>query len=179
MMPAMKRLVSILALVLLIGIASPAFAQSILRDAESEALLADMSRDLIKAANLQPNNVRIVLINDRSINAFVAGGQAVYLNSGLISAADNVNEVQGVIAHELGHITGGHIIRFGEGAKAATGITLLSLLIGAAAMAAGAGDAGMAAMIRPETASPRAGPRGDGRRRPDGCGGRRWPAWRS
>ncbi len=146
MMPAMKRLVSILALVLLIGVVNPALAQSILRDAESEALLADMSRDLIKAANLQPNNVRIVLINDPSINAFVAGGQAVYIHSGLIDAASSANEVQGVIAHELGHVTGGHAPLSDRMAKGATGITLLSLLLGAAAMAAGSADAGMGLM---------------------------------
>ena len=146
MMPAMKRLLSLFALMLLVGIANPAFAQSILRDAESEALLADMSRDLIKAANLQPNNVRIVLINDPSINAFVAGGQAVYIHSGLIQAASSANEVQGVIAHELGHVTGGHVPLGDRMAKGATGITILSLLLGAAAMAAGSADAGMGLM---------------------------------
>ncbi|APR51227.1 peptidase M48 [Sphingomonas koreensis] len=146
MMPAMKRFVSFFALLLLIGIANPAFAQSILRDAESEALLADMSRDLIKAANLQPNNVRIILINDPSINAFVAGGQAVYIHSGLIDAASSANEVQGVIAHELGHVTGGHVPLGDRMAKGATGITILSLLLGAAAMAAGSADAGMGLM---------------------------------
>lgn len=146
MMPAMKRLVSLFALLLLIGIASPAFAQSILRDAESEALFADMSRDLIKAANLQPNNVRIVLIGDPSINAFVAGGQAVYIHSGLIDAASSANEVQGVIAHELGHVTGGHVPLSDRMARGATGITILSLLLGAAAMAAGSADAGMGLM---------------------------------
>ncbi|KAI1692976.1 peptidase family m48 domain-containing protein [Ditylenchus destructor] len=145
-MPAMKRFVSFFALLLLIGIANPAFAQSILRDAESEALLADMSRELIKAANLQPNNVRIILINDPSINAFVAGGQAVYIHSGLIDAASSANEVQGVIAHELGHVTGGHVPLGDRMAKGATGITILSLLLGAAAMAAGSADAGMGLM---------------------------------
>lgn len=146
MMPAMKRLVSLFALMLLVCIANPAFAQSILRDAESEALFADMSRDLIKAANLQPNNVRIVLIGDPSINAFVAGGQAVYIHSGLIDAASSANEVQGVIAHELGHVTGGHVPLSDRMAKGATGITILSLLLGAAAMAAGSADAGMGLM---------------------------------
>lgn len=146
MMPAMKRFVSFFALLLLVCIANPAFAQSILRDAESEALLADMSRDLIKAANLQPNNVRIILINDPSINAFVAGGQAVYIHSGLIDAASSANEVQGVIAHELGHVTGGHVPLGDRMAKGATGITILSLLLGAAAMAAGSADAGMGLM---------------------------------
>jgi predicted Zn-dependent protease len=124
------------------AIGQPAAAQSILRDAETEALFKDMSRPIIEAAGLRPENVQVVLIHDRSINAFVAGGQIVYMHSGLITASDNANEVQGVIAHELGHITGGHILRFAEGVKVATGIMLLSLVLGAAAMAAGAGEAG-------------------------------------
>ncbi len=123
-------------------VVQPAAAQSILRDAETEALFADMSAPLIKAAGLNPRNVQVVLLQDNSINAFVAGGQIVYIHSGLIAAADNANEVQGVIAHELGHVAGGHIIRSDEGIKQATGITILSLLLGAAAIAAGAGDAG-------------------------------------
>ena len=121
----------------------PATAQSILRDAETEALFRDMSRPIIEAAGLRPDDVDVVLIHDRSINAFVAGGQIVYIHSGLLAAADNANEVQGVIAHEFGHITGGHIIRMHEGIKVATGIMLLSMVLGAAAMAAGAGEAGM------------------------------------
>lgn len=123
--------------------AQPAFAQQILRDTETEALLHDAAAPLVKAAGLDPKNVQILLINDPSINAFVAGGQIVWIHSGLIAAAANVNEVQGVIAHELGHIEGGHIVRAGEGMKAATGITLLSMVLGAAAMAAGGGEAGM------------------------------------
>lgn len=151
LLPALRLFVLLLLSVALT--AQPAMAQSVLRDAETEALFKDIARPLVIAAGLQPNNVQIILLGDKEINAFVAGGQAVYINSGLISAADNVNEVQGVIAHELGHITGGHIIRFGEGAKAATGITLLSLLLGAAAMAAGAGDAGMGVMMAGQQAA--------------------------
>jgi predicted Zn-dependent protease len=134
---------AMLALVLTFGLVTrPALAQSVIRDAETEKLLADMSRPLIEAAGLRPENVEIVMIMDNSINAFVAGGQIVYVHTGLITAADNANMVQGVIAHEVGHITGGHIVRMAEGAKAATGIMLLSMLLGAAAMAAGAGQAG-------------------------------------
>ena len=131
----------------------PAAAQSVLRDAETEALLNDLARPLVQAAGLQPGNVRIVLLYDRDINAFVAGGQIVYLHSGLITSADNANEVQGVIAHELGHITGGHIIRMQEGVQQATGIMILSLLLGAAAIAAGAGEAGMAALAAGQQAA--------------------------
>ena len=121
----------------------PAAAQSILRDAETEALFQDMSRPIIAAAGLDPRNVDIVLINDGSINAFTAGGQAVFINSGLIALADNANQVQGVIAHELGHVAGGHAERINEGLKPATGITILSLLLGVAAAAAGAPEAAL------------------------------------
>ena len=130
-----------------------ASAQSILRDAETEALFRDMSAPLIKAAGLDPANVDIVLINDPSINAFVAGGQAVYIHSGLINASDTANQVQGVIAHELGHVTGGHAISIGEGAKAATSISLLSMLLGVAAAVAGAGSAAMGIMAAGQQAA--------------------------
>lgn len=141
-MQLMKRFATFLALFACL-IARPAAAQQILRDAETEALLNRMSAPLIKAAGLDPNNVQVLLINDDSINAFVAGGQIVWIHSGLFTAAANANEVQGVIAHELGHIEGGHVIRSAEGIKAATGIMLLSLLLGAAAVAAGGGEAGL------------------------------------
>ena len=121
----------------------PAMAQSVLRDAETEAFFDEISEPLIRAAGLDPKNVDIVLINDKSINAFVAGGQTVYLHSGLIDTASSANEVQGVIAHELGHIEGGHVIRFSEGVSAAGGLSIATLILAAAAIAAGAGEAGM------------------------------------
>ncbi len=130
----------------------PVMAQSILRDAETEALLHDMATPLIAAAGLDPKNVDVVLVGDNSVNAFVAGGQAVYIHSGLINEATSANEVQGVIAHELGHITGGHAISDG-GSKAATGISILSLLLSAAAAAAGAGEAAMGVFMAGQQAA--------------------------
>ncbi len=121
----------------------PAHAQSILRDAETEQLLLDMAAPLIEASELEPGNVELVLINDGSINAFVAGGQAIYVHSGLINEAETANEVQGVLAHELGHITAGHAVRFNERTKAANNISILSLLLGVGAALAGAGDAAL------------------------------------
>ena len=141
--PFVVRLLMILAVGFMGMIARPAAAQSILRDAETEALFRDMSAPLIEAAGLRPQDVRIVLVGDQSINAFVAGGQIVYIHSGLLTRADNANEVQGVIAHELGHVVGGHIIRLQEGAQQAGNISILSLVLALAAMAAGAGEAGM------------------------------------
>jgi predicted Zn-dependent protease len=130
-----------------------ASAQSVLRDAETEAFFQDMAAPIVAAAGFNPRAIDLVLLNDPSINAFVAGGQAVYIHSGLISAADNAQEVQGVFAHELGHITGGHVIRGDEGGKPATGITLLSLLLGAAAAAAGSGDAGIGILMAGQQAA--------------------------
>ena len=129
------------------------FAQSVLRDAETEALFHDMATPLVSAAGLDPKNVDVVLVNDTTINAFVVNGQAVYLNAGLIQEADTANQVQGVIAHELGHITGGHAITGEQGAKAAGNISLLSLLLGVAAAAAGGGDAAMGVMMAGQQAA--------------------------
>ena len=123
--------------------AKPVAAQSILRDAETEELLKELAAPLIEASELEPGNVELVLINDGSINAFVAGGQAIYVHTGLISAAETANEVQGVLAHELGHITAGHVVRFNERTKAANGISILSLLLGVGAALAGAGEGAM------------------------------------
>ena len=139
-----------LAFAALLGlVAQPVAAQSsptIVRDAETEQLLQDMVDPLAEAAGLQPGAVEVVLVSDPSINAFVAGGQRIYVHSGLINAADTANEVQGVLAHELGHITGGHVISIYDGYGKAAKISLLSTLVGIAAALAGAGEAAMGAM---------------------------------
>ena len=137
----MKRALAALATAALLC-AQPAAAQSLLRDAETEAMFADMIAPLAKAAGMQPRDVKVVLIQDPDINAFTAGGQTIYVNSGLIQAADNANEVQGVLAHELGHVADGHVILADAGIRPAMGIQLLSMVLGLAAMAAGGGAAG-------------------------------------
>ena len=149
-----------LALMLAMSAWQPAAAQgeqdsqpSILRDSETELLFRDAAHPLIEAAGLDPNSVKVVLLNDSAINAFVATGQTVYVQSGLLVAADNVNQLQGVIAHELGHVAGGHSIRFGEGEREATGITIATMILGALAVAAGAGEAGMGIMMAGQRAA--------------------------
>ena len=144
---------AMLALTLAFAAVQPVAAQQVLRDSETELLFRDMSKPLIQAAGLDPANVKVVLLQDDEINAFVAGGQVVYIHSGLLAAADNANQLQAVIAHELGHVAGGHVIRMGEGVKAATGITILSLVLGAAAIAAGAGEAGMGIIMAGQQAA--------------------------
>ena len=151
----MTRLIRLLmvGILLFFAAARPALAQSILRDSETELLFKQMSEPLIEAAGLDPKSVRVVLINDSEINAFVAQGQVVYIHSGLLAQSDNANQLQGVIAHELGHVAGGHAIRIYEGVSRATAITILSLVLGAAAMAVGAGEAGMGIMAAGQQAA--------------------------
>jgi predicted Zn-dependent protease len=147
-----------LALMLVAAAWQPAVAADdsgpqVLRDTETEALFKDMSLPLIKAGGLDPGSVKVVLLNDPEVNAFVSQGQTVYLQSGLIEIADNVDQVQGVVAHELGHVIGGDAVRSSSGEREATGISILSLVLGAAAIAAGAGDAGMGIMMAGQRAA--------------------------
>ena len=150
-----------MAIILAGAVSSPSAAQqsdsdqgpSVLRDTETELLFKQMSKPLILAAGLDPNSVNVTLLNDPEINAFVSQGQTVYVQSGLLEAADNVNQLQGVVAHELGHVLAGDSIRSGQGVKQATGISILSLVLGAAALAAGAGDAGMGIMMAGQRAA--------------------------
>jgi predicted Zn-dependent protease len=140
-----------MAVLLALATVRPAFAQgdsgpSVLRDTETELMFKEMARPLIVAGGLDPNSVNVVLLNDPEINAFVARGQIVYVQSGLLEATDNVNQLQGVVAHELGHVIAGDAIRAESGAKEATAISVLSLVLGALAIAAGAGDAGIGVM---------------------------------
>jgi predicted Zn-dependent protease len=149
------------ALILAMATVQPALAQqqqqdagpSVLRDTETELLFKQMTLPLIKAGGLDPNSVNVVLLNDPEVNAFVATGQTVYVQTGLLEVTDNVNQLQGVVAHELGHVIAGDSIRSGQGAKQATGISILSLVLAAAAMAAGAGDVGEGIMMAGQQAA--------------------------
>jgi predicted Zn-dependent protease len=144
-----------LALMLAFAAARPAAAQDgqVLRDSETELLFKEASRPLILAAGLDPNSVDVVLLNDPEINAFVATGQTVYLQTGLVQATSNVNQLQGVIAHELGHVAGGHSIRIYQGMNQANRISIATIILGALAVAAGAGDAGMGIMMAGQQAA--------------------------
>src|SRR3569623_9002 len=143
-MRLLARSLAILAVLPLLAPA-PAAAQqlSALRDAETEALFQDLIDPLAEAGGLGKGNVQVVLVYDKSINAFTQGGQRIFVNSGLIGEADTAYELQGVLAHELGHVVGGHAIGIEQGYKTAPGMTIVSLLLGVAAAVAGAGDAAM------------------------------------
>lgn len=119
-----------------------AHAQQLLRDAEIEQWLDDYSRPIFRAAGLPADQIQILIIGDPTINAFAAS-LIMGVNTGTLTNADTPNEVVGVIAHETGHMAGGHSARSDDMVAAATRPMLLSLVLAAGAIAAGAPQAGI------------------------------------
>jgi predicted Zn-dependent protease len=160
-MPAARSL-AVLTAVALAAAGIPAGAQQggggppIIRDAEIEQLLREYTQPILKAAGLAQQNVRVVIINDPSFNAFVADGHRIFINSGALMQAKTPNEVIGVLAHESGHIAGGHLARMREQMANASTESLVAMLLGVGAMVAGArsggggADIGMAALTMPQ-----------------------------
>jgi predicted Zn-dependent protease len=165
--PAARTLAALTAAAFLaasVGPPAPVLAQSkppagppIIRDAEIEQLLRDYTQPILKAAGLAKQNVHVVIINDRSFNAFVADGQRIFINVGALMDAKTPNEVIGVLAHESGHIAGGHLARLREELTKASTESLVAMMIGIGAMVAGArsgsqsgGDIGAAALSAPQ-----------------------------
>ena len=125
-------------------------AAGLIRDAETEALIREYAKPIFRAAGLGSQGIRIHLVNDRAFNAFVVDGHNMFMHAGTLMEAKTPNQVIGVIAHESGHITGGHLARLRTQVARAKSAALMLQLIGLAAMVggafAGAGDAGQAGM---------------------------------
>lgn len=141
----MRRSLRIFGLVLsLLAAASQARAQqlNLIRDAEIETDLREYVGPILIAAGLQPDDVHLYIVNDPALNAFVAGGQNIFVTTGLLMKAADANQVIGVLAHETGHIAGGHLARSYEAMANASTASLLALVLGAAAMVMGRGSAG-------------------------------------
>ncbi|NQU58914.1 MAG: M48 family metallopeptidase, partial [Rhodospirillales bacterium] len=97
-----------------------------------------------QAAGLEPSAINIYLVNDKTLNAFVAGGQKLFLNTGLLIRSQNAGQVIGVIAHETGHIAGGHLSRTGDAMKKSSAASILAMVLGGAVAIGGRGDVGSA-----------------------------------
>ena len=117
-----------------------------LQDTETERALQSYEDPLANAAGLDPNAIRLYIVDDQSVNAFVAEGQNMFLQTGIILYVHNRNELVGVMAHETGHIRAGHLSRGTQAMRKAYVPMLASTLLAVAAMIAGAGSAGMAIM---------------------------------
>jgi predicted Zn-dependent protease len=149
-MPASRAVCCVTAFALVASLA-PARAQNkppdlpIVRDSEIEQLLRDYTAPILRAAGLAQQNVKVVLINDRSFNAFVMDGRHIFMNVGALYNAKTPNEIIGVLAHETGHMAGGHLARLREQLAGAQIASIIAMLLGAGAIAAAASTRGTAA----------------------------------
>lgn len=147
----MKKFALVLILCLL---STHVWALNLIRDTEVENILTGYVQKIFKSAGLPPENAEVVLINDPSINAFVAGGQTIFIHTGLITHAKYVDDLIFVLSHETGHIVGGHITRGINEYKKAQKTALISTILGGVlAVAGGRPDAGIAVMIGSQTSA--------------------------
>jgi predicted Zn-dependent protease len=131
------------AVALVLAPMTPALAQQekgppVIRDTEAEQLLRDYTRPILRAAGLEKQNIQIVIINDSAFNAFVADGHRIFVNYGAIMQSETPNQLIGVLAHETGHLAGGHLAKMREQLAQAQTQMIIAMLLGAGAMVAGA-----------------------------------------
>jgi predicted Zn-dependent protease len=130
----------------------------VLRDTEAEQLLRDYTRPVLRVAGLEKQNIQVVIINDSSFNAFVADGHRIFVNYGAIMQSETPNQLIGVLAHETGHLAGGHLAKLREQLAQAQTQMIIAMLLGAGAVVAGArgggnnglANAGAAALAGPQ-----------------------------
>src|SRR5256885_733348 len=156
------RFIAVATATALIAAGAPARAQkgpAVVRDAEIEQLLREYTQPILRVAGLSQQNVQVVIINDRSFNAFVADGRRIFVNGGALLDAETPNQIIGVLAHESGHIAGGHLARLREQLAAASTQSIIAMILGVGAMVAagrsgstGMGQAGAAAIAGPTAA---------------------------
>ncbi len=164
--PAMRALALLTAATVVtagLAPATPAHAQAppasaIIRDTEIEQLLRDYAQPILQAAGLAKQNVKVVVLNDRTFNAFVMDGRHIFIHSGALFDAKTPNEVIGVLAHETGHLAGGHMSRLREQLATAQTASVIAMLAGVGAMVAGSrvggagvGDVGTVAILGPQS----------------------------
>ena len=151
-MPASRAIALVTASALLLG-GQPALAQPkggpnlglpIIRDAEIEQLLRDYTAPILKAAGLAQQNVQVVLINERAFNAFVMDGRRIFINVGALYDSKTPNEIIGVLAHETGHMAGGHLSRLREQYANAQTASIIAMLLGVGALVGGTASGGAA-----------------------------------
>jgi len=139
-----KRIFTLFCCLALLALVPPGVARAqgqrlnLIRDAEIENTIRTFVTPIWKAAGLDPSAVEIMIVQDNSLNAFVAGGQRIFINTGLIMRTETPNQLIGVLAHESGHIAGGHLARMQEELNNLSTMQILETLLGGAIMAGGA-----------------------------------------
>jgi predicted Zn-dependent protease len=141
------------------ALAEPEKGPPIIRDTEAEQLLRDYTRPILRTAGLEKQNIQVVILNESVFNAFVADGHRIFVNYGALMQAETPNQIIGVLAHETGHLAGGHLAKLREQLAQAQTQLIIAMLLGAGVMVAGArsgnsnsglANAGAAALAGPQ-----------------------------
>ena len=141
------------------ALAEPQKGPPIIRDTEAEQLLREYTRPILRAAGLEKQNIQVVILNEKAFNAFVADGRRIFVNYGALMQSETPNQIIGVLAHETGHLAGGHLSKLREQMSQAQTQLIIAMLLGAGAMVAGArsgnsnnglANAGAAAIAGPQ-----------------------------
>lgn len=131
----------LLPLLLFFAMSAPLQALTVIRDAEIERSLREIAKPVLRAAGLGANSVRILVIKDNSLNAFVVDSRHIFIHSGLILRLQRPEALQAVMAHEIAHIANGHLVRRAGNARVANRITAVGFALAVAAAAKGEGEA--------------------------------------
>ena len=148
MFKRMKSLAAFLPLSVMLA-APPADAEAarFIRDAEIENTIRAYSAPLFAAAGLNSKDVKILIVDDDTLNAFVFGGMNLFIHTGLLLESEHAGQLIGVIAHETGHIAGGHLSRMSNRMRSASTAQIIAMILGAAVGIAGSPQAGSAILL--------------------------------
>ena len=136
-------LLRLVTLLMALALAAPASAISVIRDAEIERSLAELAKPVLRAAGLGGGSVKVLVINDNSLNAFVVDRRHVFIHSGLIRRLDRPEALQAVIAHEVAHLANGHLLSRAANARVASRVAAVGFAVSLAAVAKGETQAGI------------------------------------
>ncbi len=151
-----KRLIVALCFISSLFLSSAVQAQTLrlISDEETELFLADILRPIYQAENIPFNRDKVFIVQDPSLNAFVGDGNNMFVHTGTLVSADNYNQLEGVLAHEAGHIQGGHILRLKLKSKQLQNVSMVSLIAaGIAGAVSGRADVGMAVVLGSQTSA--------------------------
>ena len=118
-------------------VAIPSMGASLINDTETERVIGELVAPLARAANIPDGRMKIHIVNDEDFNAFVMGGEDIYVYTGLLKQIKTPNALQAVIAHELGHTLGGHMAQMSDRMNAEMKRTMLIQALGVGLMVAG------------------------------------------
>jgi predicted Zn-dependent protease len=138
----LTRLKTILVVMIITVHATSAQSIGLLRDPDIEHGLQELADPILLSAGIKSNNIKVLIVNDLSLNAFVIDNHHIFIHAGLVLKLTSAEQLQSVIAHEAAHIANGHIARRVANIKRAKVSSAFGVLLAVAAVAGGESKVG-------------------------------------